>query len=155
MARTVREDIKQTKPFAYLTGEAMVSLMRTAAVLGHQAEEALKPYGITGTQYNVLRILRGAGAAGLCGREVGERMITRVPDVSRLLDRMEHQGLIKRERDSADRRHVTTRITAAGGKVLEQTTPVVDAMEAKWFGKLDPKLLRTVIDALNEVRDVD
>ena len=70
------------------------------------------------TQYNVLRILRGAGARGLCGREVGERLISRVPDVSRLLDRMAEMGLLAKERDAADRRHVTARITPKGRRVL-------------------------------------
>src|SRR5690348_10722457 len=96
---TLRDEIKQTKPFARPADEALLSIMRTAAVLEHAGNEALKPHGLTHTQYNVLRILRGAGKRGLCGRDIAERMVSHVPDVSRLLDRMEDAGVIVRMRD--------------------------------------------------------
>lgn len=152
MTRTLVEEIKQSKPFATLASEAAVSLMRTAAIVSHQADEILKPFGITGTQYNVLRILKGSHE-GLCGREVGERMVARVPDVSRMLDRMEQMKLIRRERDPADRRHVTARITAVGQKVLDQATPALEAFERERFGRVDQRRLREVIEVLAEVRD--
>ena len=84
--------------------------------------EALKPHGVTPTQYNVLRILRGSGEEGLCRSEIMERMIARVPDATRLLDRMEGAGLIERERSQVDRRFVTTRITEEGRRVLTDST---------------------------------
>ncbi len=93
------------------------------------------PTGSRRTQYNVLRILRGAGSGGLCGREVAERMVSRVPDISRLLDRMEEMQLIERERDPADRRHVTARISAKGQKVLKQSTPELEQAEGTRFGR--------------------
>ena len=99
MTGRLQAEIKQSKPFPSPTAEALLGILRTAAVLDHHLAEALKPYGITTTQYNVLRILRGAGQQGLCGREVAERLLSKVPDVSRLLDRTEELGLIKRERD--------------------------------------------------------
>ena len=123
MTSRLQDEIKQTKPFARPSDEALVSILRTATVLEHGSNEVLRPFGITMTQYNVLRILRGAGAGGLCGREIAERLISRVPDVSRLLDRMEEMGLLGKKRDADDRRHVTARITAKGRKVLEQATP--------------------------------
>src|SRR4051794_8759267 len=98
MARGLQSELKQTKPFRSLEEEAPLNIARTAAVLEHALAQALKPYDITPTQYNVLRILRGAGRDGLCRNEVGERLVTRVPDVTRLLDRMEEQGLLARER---------------------------------------------------------
>jgi len=151
VARSIRDEIKQTKPFERLSSEAAVSLMRTAAVMAHQADEILRPHGITGTQYNVLRILRGS-IEGLCGRDVGERMVARVPDVSRLLDRLEQMKLIRRERDPNDRRHVTARITSAGLKVLEAATPELEAFEERWFGRIERRRLKDVIEVLAEVR---
>src|SRR5918998_4758726 len=114
MMRSLREEIKQTKPFASPEQEAMLSLERTAAVLVHGMAQEFEAYGVTPTQYNVLRILRGAGAPGLCRYEIRDRLVAQVPDVTRLLDRLEEMGLVARERDGADRRLVTTRITDAG-----------------------------------------
>jgi DNA-binding MarR family transcriptional regulator len=132
--------------------EALLSILRTAAVIDHHLAEELKPFGITGTQYNVLRILRGAGQKGLCGREVAERLVSKVPDVSRLLDRTEDLGLIRRERDPEDRRHVTARITDKGLAVLEKSTPALEAIQRRRFGSLDPEGLQRLIAALEDVR---
>jgi DNA-binding MarR family transcriptional regulator len=152
MSKRLQAEIKQTKPFPRLTSEAFLVVMRTAAVLDHHLSEALKPHGITTTQYNVLRILRGAGQKGLCGREVAERLVSRVPDVSRLLDRTEELGLITRERDAQDRRHVTARITEKGLGLLDRATPDLEAVERQRFGRMDPEGLQRLIDALDDVR---
>lgn len=152
MTGRIQVEIKQSKPFARLESEALVGLLRTAALVDHAGNEALKPYGITQTQYNVLRILRGAGTGGLCGREIGERMIARVPDVPRLLDRMVDAGLISRERDTVDRRHVTARITPDGLQLLDRVTPVLEAVESRWFATVPPDALRGLIDTLDAVR---
>src|SRR5512137_1407261 len=117
MAADLRTELKQTRPFRSAREEAWLSIQRTAAVLEHAFETWLKPSGITATQYNVLRILRGAGSDGLCRNEIRERMVRRVPDVTRLLDRLEEQGLIGRARGGSDRRFVNTRVTRAGLKV--------------------------------------
>ena len=100
--RTLQEELKQSKPFHSLEEEAFLNIARTHAVLEHALAQALKPFDITPTQYNVLRILRGAGADGLCRNEVGERLVRRVPDVTRLLDRMEEMGLVGRVRGGED-----------------------------------------------------
>jgi DNA-binding MarR family transcriptional regulator len=152
MTGRLQHEIKQTRPFARAESEAMVGILRTAAVLDHAVNEALKPHGLTATQHNVLRILRGAGAEGLCGREVGERLIARVPDVSRLLDRMVETGLVARERDTGDRRHVTARITAAGLALLDRVDPVIAALEARYTGRLPAVALTGLIDALDAIR---
>lgn len=152
MSENLQAELQQKKPFPRVTTEALLSVLRTAAVLEHQLTEVLKPYGITHTQYNVLRILRGAGADGLCGREVGERMVSRVPDVSRLLDRMEETGLISRERDAGDRRHVTARITRKGLAMLDQATPELEAVERARAGKIPTGQLRQLIEVLSTVR---
>ena len=152
MVSKLQTEIKQTKPFAKLEHEAILGLLRTAAIVGHQTDEALRPFGVTGTQFNVLRILRGAGESGLCGREIGERMITRVPDVPRLLDRLEKAGFISRERDPNDRRHVTARITTKGEQLLEEIGHLSFPIEQR-FQHLTGDQLRTLIDALDMVRE--
>jgi MarR family transcriptional regulator, organic hydroperoxide resistance regulator len=152
MNSRLQVEIKQNRPFRRPEAEAMAGVLRTAAVLDHALGEALKPFGVTVTQYNVLRILRGAGERGLCGRDVGERMISRVPDVPRLLDRMEEMALIHRERDPSDRRHVTARITAQGVRVLEEVTPVLEQIEGERFSLLGPDALQSLVQALDAVR---
>src|SRR5262245_35279455 len=108
MASDLQVELKQTKPFRSVRQEAYLSIQRTAALLEHAFEAGLKPHGITATQYNVLRILRGAEPEGLCRNEIGERLVRKVPDVTRLLDRLEEARLIARNRGGADRRFVVT-----------------------------------------------
>jgi DNA-binding MarR family transcriptional regulator len=153
MAPDLRNEIKQTKPFPSFAAEAHLSIERTAAVLGHGFAERLKPFGITSTQYNVLRILRGAGAEGLCRNEVRDRLVSQVPDVTRLLDRLESSGLIERERSMEDRRLVSTRITAAGLALLERLDEPVAQMHREMLGHLSEAQLRTLIDLLSAARD--
>ena len=95
-----------------------ISLQKTADFLGLAVEQLLKPHGLTGTQYNVLAILRGAEPEGLACRAIGERMISHDPDMTRLLDRMEKHSLISRARQTDDRRVIKTRITQAGLALL-------------------------------------
>ena len=152
-ARSLHDEIKQTKPFASLEQEAMLSVERTAAVLGHALADALKPYGVTPTQYNVLRILRGAGPDGLCRHEVRARLVAQVPDVTRLLDRLEEVGLVTRERSASDRRLVTTRITAQGLEVLAQLDEPITEIHRRQLGHMDERQLRTLIDLLAVARE--
>ena len=153
MTTKLQDEIHQTRPFARKSSEAMVSILRTATVLEHEQNEALRPHGITQTQYNVLRMLQGAGKTGLCGRDVADRLVSRVPDVSRLMDRMEELDLLTRERDSADRRHVTARISAKGRKVLAQSTPALETVEQKRFGGIDNRTVVALVNALARVRN--
>lgn len=152
MSTRLRDEIRQTRPFASLEQEAFLSLGRTWAVLDHAFAEALKPHGITPTQYNVLRILRGAGRNGLCRAEVMQRMIAKVPDATRLLDRMEAADLIQRERDTGDRRFVTTRITAEGERLLAALDEPVLALHRAHFAELNEAELGTLIELLGRVR---
>lgn len=148
MTTRLRDEIRQTKPFVSLEQEAQLSIERTAAVLGHATAEALKPYGITPTQYNVLRILRGAGPAGLCRNEVRDRLVTQVPDVTRLLDRMEETGLVERIRDTADRRMVNTHITRAGLNVLEELDAPIAEIHRRHLGHMSRRDLQQLIELL-------
>src|SRR5688572_7600352 len=153
MPRPLRDEIRQNIPFERPEEEAFVSIARTAAVLGHALGEAFKPYGITSTQYNVLRILRGAGTAGLCRNEVRDRLVAQVPDVTRLLDRMEEAGLIERERETADRRMVTTRITAEGLRLLKALDEPVLALHRAQLGRLSRQQLADLIELLTIARE--
>ncbi|MEP6494063.1 MAG: MarR family transcriptional regulator [bacterium] len=148
MPASLKHEIKQKKPFASLEEEAMLSIRRTSAVLEHRFAEALKPYGITGTQYNVLRILRGAGTEGLCRNEVRDRLVAQVPDVTRLLDRLEESGHIQRERSTSDRRLVSTLITAKGLQLLKALDGPVDAINKEQLGHLSAKQLSTLTELL-------
>ena len=149
MVTLLQQELKQRKPFASLRHEVLVSLARTSALLTHALDHALKTHGITPTQYNVLRILRGAGTNGLCRYEIAERLITPVPDVSRLLDRMTAAGLLTRERDLVDRRLVVACITAKGLAMLESLDlPSQQIIEATMQHLSDEQLtaLRDLLD---------
>jgi DNA-binding MarR family transcriptional regulator len=142
MTSQLQREIKQRKPFASLREEVVLSIARTSAVLTHSLEHALKAHGVTPTQYNVLRILRGAAPEGLCRYEIGERLITPGPDVSRLLDRMTSSGLLTRERSSTDRRLVVARITPRGLNVLEALDrPSQEIVDAQLQHMSDEQLL--------------
>src|ERR1700682_1900557 len=120
MPRGLQAELKQKIPFTSREAEAYLSLLRTADALETQVEARLKEFGLTGTQYNALRILRGAGPDGLPCREIGERMITRDPDITRLLDRLEDRGFVERTRARDDRRVIYGKIPAAGLKLLRE-----------------------------------
>jgi DNA-binding MarR family transcriptional regulator len=152
MSSALAAELKQNKPFESLEVEAVLSIARTAAIFEHQAAQALKPYNLSLSQYNVLRILRGAGADGLCRNDVGSRLVTQVPDVTRLLDRMEEAGLISRERGSNDRRFVTTRITRKGLDLVGKLDKPIAELHQQQLGHVSRKTLRVLIDALAEVR---
>jgi DNA-binding MarR family transcriptional regulator len=153
MPRGLQQELKQTKPFKCLEEEVFLNIARTAAVLEHGLAQALKPYGITATQYNVLRILRGAGPDGLCRNEVGERLIQPVPDVTRLLDRMEEMKLISRARAGADRRYVTARISPRGLELLARLDAEIPAIHQRQVGHVDRRLLRSLVDTLTAIRN--
>jgi DNA-binding MarR family transcriptional regulator len=153
MVSRIQQALKQRKPFSSLRHEVMVSVARTSAVLSHSFEQALKAHGITPTQYNVLRILRGAGPEGLCRYEIGDRLITPVPDVSRLLDRMAAAGLILRERALSDRRLVVACITPKGLATLEALdVPSREIIDAQMKHMSDEQLL-TLRDLLDLARN--
>jgi len=152
VASALQTELKQGKPFNSLKEEAHLSIQRTAALLEHAFESALKPHRITATQYNVLRILRGSEPDGLCRNEIGARLVRQVPDVTRLLDRLEEAKLIARTRGGEDRRFVLTRITRAGLKLLAQVEQRIDDIHDEQLGHLDEPQLRKLISLLEVVR---
>lgn len=153
MSPDLREELRQRKPFTDLEQEAQLSVVRTASLLADAFEQMLRPYGITATQYNVLRILRGAGKPGLCRNDIRDRLVAQVPDVTRLLDRMEEAELIERARDTTDRRMVTTTITARGLRLLDELEEPVLEVHRQQLGHMSKTQLRALIDLLAIVRE--
>lgn len=132
--------------------ELFVHIQRTAEALMWGVAELLKPSGLTPTQYNVLRILRGAGEEGLACREVSERLIHRDPDITRLLDRLEAQGLVRRERGQQDRRVVTAYITPEGAGVLAGLDAPMLELHARQLGHLGAERVGALTGRLEEAR---
>ena len=134
-------ELKQTKPFASLREEVWVGLQRTSAVLSHVVEHQLRSRGLSLTQYNVLRILRGAGETGLCQYAIGDRLVAQVPDVPRILERMEKAGWVRRERAEEDRRMVFARLSARGAALIDDLdAPMGEMMDGMFRGMCDSQL---------------
>jgi MarR family transcriptional regulator, organic hydroperoxide resistance regulator len=126
----LQEEIQQQRPFRSPGEEAALGLWRTADLLRHHFARAIEPYGITLQQYNVLRILRGAGGDGLPTLAIAERMIERAPGITRIVDRLLAQRLVTRERSTIDRRQVVCRIASEGLALLERLeAPVAQASD--------------------------
>jgi DNA-binding MarR family transcriptional regulator len=152
MARGLQAELKQTIPFTSREQEAYLSLLRTADALESQVEAWLKEFGLTGTQYNALRILRGAGPEGLPCREIGERMITHDPDITRLLDRLEERGFVERARAKNDRRVIYGKITGAGLKLLREMDAPLEKHGREMLRHVGQEKLKQLIELLELVR---
>jgi len=153
MAGRLAEEIQQKKPFVSVEEEAFLNLARTFEVLQQGVSEALKPYQLTATQYNVLRILRGAGSEGVTCSQAGERMVTHDPDITRLLDRLEARKLVERERSREDRRIVITRITITGRDLLNSLDEPMKALHKRQAGHIGKEKLQQLIDTLESLRN--
>jgi len=153
MIRGLQAEIRQTKPFRSLEEEAYLSLLRTADRLMRKEVEALKQHALSPTQYNALRILRGAGSEGVTCREMSERLLTKDPDVTRLIDRLDARGLIARARSDRDRRVVRTRITPKGLELLAQLDEPMHQWTLALLGHMDQEELRSLIQLLNRARE--
>jgi DNA-binding MarR family transcriptional regulator len=152
MPNTLRDELRQAKPFQSQCQEALLNVARTASVLTDGLDAVLKPHGLGLTQYNVLRILRGAGDTGLCRNEIRDRLISRMPDVTRLLDRMEEAGLVSRTRSTDDRRLVATHLTYAGIALLNRLDDLIAAEHGRQLGHMTPEQLTQLIDLLRIAR---
>jgi DNA-binding MarR family transcriptional regulator len=148
----VTEEIKQTRPFATKSQEAYVALLRTADDSKRHLGELLEPAGVTLQQYNVLRILRGAGDEGLPTLTVAERMIERTPGVTRLIDRMETKGWVERRRCTQDRRRVWCKITPAGLDLLDSLHRPIESVDHVFEEALEPDELEQLVDYLDRLR---
>ncbi len=146
MVASLRNEIHQTAPFGSLQQEAFLNLCRSATALEASLETLLKQHGVSLPQYNVLRILRGAGRAGLGRNGIRDRLVTRMPDVTRMLDRLERLGLIHRERSATDRRQVTTCLSAAGASLLKLLDAPVAAEHQRRFRQFTKGQLQSLIE---------
>ena len=158
MSGKLQHELGKKRPFDSVEQEAYLNVIRTADVLVRDTAEVMKPAGLSPTQYNVLRILRGMActggpATGLACREIADRMLTRDPDMTRLLDRMEKRGLISRCREERDRRVVRTCITEAGLKLLESLEEAVHESHRRQLGHLGAEKLNQLISLLEEARE--
>jgi len=138
-------------PTTHLEDHLFVAILKSADSLSQPAEQLIKAAGLTAAQYNVLRILRGAQPDGLLCRGISERMISRDPDITRLLDRMEKHKLITRERQTEDRRVIKTRITPEGLKLLKKLDRPVHELHKKQFCHMSPAHLKQLAELLDEV----
>jgi DNA-binding MarR family transcriptional regulator len=140
-----------TKRAPILEEQAFIAILRAADRLERQIAELFKQYDLTPTQYNALRILRGGGPAGLACSQIGDRMISRDPDITRLLDRLKRRGLISRRREQNDRRVIKTFITPAGLKLLAQMDRPVERFHFRALRDVSKNDLHSLIDVLEKL----
>lgn len=152
MTGKILQELKQTRPFPSLEAETAVNLVRTADMVLRGMEAALRPLGLSVEQFNVLRILRGAAPLGLPCGEIAARMVTRDPDITRLLDRLEARRLIKRARDTRDRRVVLARIRPEGRRILRAVDGPLEAANICSLRPLGRLRLRQLVTLLEAVR---
>jgi len=149
----LQAEIHQKKAFHSAQQEGAIGIVRTADVLKRRFSRIIEPHGISGQQYNVLRILRGAHPERLPTLEIAERMIEEAPGITRLLDRLERKGLVRRERCDHDRRQVLCEITRKGLTLLEKLDPAVDRADDEALGPLSAADLQSLIRILDAVRE--
>ena len=154
MPRTSRlqRELRQRKPFSSPEQEAGLALLRTADLVRRRVARVVEPHGITVQQYNVLRILRGAGEAGIATLEIARRMIEQTPGITRLLDRLEAKHLVRRERCPKDRRRMLCWISPAGLKLLAQMDAPVARADGQTLHGLGKSKLGQLIALLDAVR---
>lgn len=151
---SIRDDIQQTRPFRSTSQEAYLALLRTADGARRHVSTVLEERHITLQQYNVLRILRGAGDSGLPTLAIGERMIERTPGITRLIDRMEVKGWVSRRRCTEDRRRVWCQISETGLTVLDDLDEPIATLDEVLQHALAPEELRDLIGYLDRIRAV-
>ena len=153
MSGKLAAELRQSKPFASVEEEALLNLARTHEFVQQRLAAFFKPFGLTATQYNILRILRGAGERGISCSEAAARMVTADTDVTRLLDRLEARGLIARERSRQDRRVVNSRITGEGLGLLRTIDKPLAAALKSMAAPAGSESLRQLIETLEAIRE--
>ena len=148
----IQTEIRQSKPFRSIAQEATIALLRTASVVSRAVARVVEPSGLSLAQYNALRIIRGAGTGGIPTLSIRERMIDEGTTITRLLDKLDDAGLIRRERSYPDRRQVLCFVTDAGRKLLDSLDPPVNAMDEDVVASLDESQLETFVELLDTVR---
>ncbi len=154
MTGKLKREIKQRRPFRSIQEEVVLALIRTADLVALPIAEVLRDAKLSLSQYNVLRILRGAGVEGLPCGEIAERMVRRDPDLTRLLDRLEARGLVRRARGTRDRRVVLASITDAALALLDTLDEPMETRIRSELAHVPAARLRTLLDILEEIREV-
>jgi DNA-binding MarR family transcriptional regulator len=149
----LQKEISQRRPFQSVSQEASLGVVRTASLIRRAITKVVSPYGITQPQYNVLRILRGAGKNGLPTLEVRSRMIDEAPGITRLVNKLERAGLMRRERSTPDRRQVICVITAKGLELLAKIDPLIGVADRAGTAGLSLQDQRAMIRLLDKVRN--
>lgn len=149
---TLQDEIKQTRPFRSSAEEVVVSILRTAAVMQRCLAQVVEEHGITIQQYNVLRILRGAGDSGLPTLAIRDRMVEEAAGITRLLDKLEVAGYVVRERSTPDRRQVLCHITQKGQILIDELDEPMDAANQLAGAHLDDDERQQLVDLLGGVR---
>lgn len=150
--KPLQVELRKSSPFASDAEEGVIALLRTSDYIRRQISNLLTTYDITPQQYNVLRILRGAGTEGLNTLEVGERMIEQSPGVTRLIDRLEQKALVERVRSHSDRRCISCRITGNGLQILSSLDEPIDRINRALMQQLTKEEKRTLVALLDRIR---
>lgn len=148
----LKQEIAQQRPFASVEEEAVLNIMRTSDCIERAFQHRTREWGVTSTQYNVLRILRGSHPQGLTCSAIGERMITAVPDITRLLGRMKALKLIRQQRDKRDRRVVWTQISPTGLDLLSKMDDEISRMPGELLSQLNREEIAEFIRLLELAR---
>ena len=150
--KSLQQEIHQKRPFESREVEVFLNLMRTHETMMQPANKFFREHGLTDTLYNVLRIIRGAGDQGVTCSQVAERIITRVPDVTRLIDRLTKAKLVKRERNEQDRRVVELFLTAKGTALLSKMEEPLTSLHKENFSHMTERELATLNRLLTKLR---
>lgn len=150
---SLSDELHLSRPFTSVEEEALLSIFTTYDLLSRDLHQALRRHGLTMAQFNVLRILRGAGDDGLPLMTIARRMIVRYPNVTRLTDRLEADGLMRRVRCTEDRRVVRAFISDAGRGIIAELDDEIDDLNVQLMRGADPSKLKKLIDILESVRD--
>lgn len=146
-------DLQPAKPFRHLEEELFLNIQRTADAMLQEMVDVLRPFGLSPTQYNVLRILRSAGDSGVTCKDIGARMIARDPDITRLLDRLERRNLLTRNRAKEDRRFVAIRITPGGLELLRELDAPIERKQLALMQHMGKEQLHSTVELLEQLRD--
>jgi DNA-binding MarR family transcriptional regulator len=153
VAGKILKELQQAKPFRHIEEEIFLNLQRSADAAMQELADVLRPSGISPTQYNVLRILRGAGETGVTCKDIAARMITRDPDITRLLDRLERRHLLTRSRSTEDRRFVAIRITDAGLALLADLDGPIEKKQIALMRHMTKDQLSLILELLERIRE--
>lgn len=148
---SIQREIKQTRPFSTVSQEAVVSLLRTASSVAREFDRLTQEEGVTLQQYNILRILRGAGES-LPTMEIGERLLQQTPGISRLLERLDKRGLIRRLQGPEDRRQVLCALTPSGRRIVDKLDGPVNRMDEAVMASLDDRERKDLVRLLETIR---